>query len=116
MTHQKNWTFQNVDELGLHLPSRAKYVSSREIKHTPGFANSAAEISDYLLAAARFVNLTFPNATFRLVDDHYVGDNHVAHVNFRQTIHGIDVDNADLDINVSYSSSAKLDGEANDKN
>jgi extracellular elastinolytic metalloproteinase len=41
-----------------------------------------------------------PNATFRLANDHYIGDNDIAHVHFWQTVDGVDIDNAVLSVNV----------------
>ncbi|KAJ5097123.1 extracellular elastinolytic metallo proteinase [Penicillium angulare] len=46
---------------------------------------------------------TAPGTAFRLVDDHYVGDNGVAHIYFRQTLHGIDIDNANFNVNIERS-------------
>ncbi|OOO05019.1 peptidase M36 fungalysin [Aspergillus oryzae] len=54
----------------------------------------------YVETAIKLVRETFPNATFRLREDHYVGDNGVAHVHFRQTVHDLDVDNGDFNVNV----------------
>lgn len=44
--------------------------------------------------------MTMPNATFRLVDDHYVGANGIAHFYFRQTANDVDIDNADFNVNI----------------
>jgi extracellular elastinolytic metalloproteinase len=54
----------------------------------------------YVDAATALVKKVLPDAEFRLVDDHYVGVNGIAHVNFKQTIHGLDIDNADFNVNV----------------
>lgn len=56
---------------------------------------------DYIETATELVRSIAPNATFRLVDDHYVGTNGVGHVHFRQTANDLDVDNANFDVNVS---------------
>lgn len=56
---------------------------------------------DYVETATELVRSIAPNATFRLVDDHYVGTNGVGHVQFKQTANGLDVDNADFNVNVS---------------
>ena len=53
-------------------------------------------------AATAVVKKVLPNAEFRLVDDHYVGSNGIAHVNFKQTVHGLDIDNADFNVNVRF--------------
>jgi len=55
----------------------------------------------YLETATELVKSVVPGATFRVVDDHYVGNNGIAHVNLKQTAHGIDIDNADFNVNVS---------------
>jgi extracellular elastinolytic metalloproteinase len=44
-----------------------------------------------------------PGSTFRLVQDHYVGTNGIGHVNFKQTVHGLDIENADFNVNVGVS-------------
>lgn len=59
----------------------------------------------YVETATALVKSTVPNAQFRVVEDHYVSDNGIAHVNFKQTIHGLDVDNADFNVNVSLPTS-----------
>ncbi|KAM0661296.1 hypothetical protein ACHAPH_002804 [Verticillium nonalfalfae] len=54
----------------------------------------------YVETATELVKATVPGVTFRVVSDHYVGANGIAHVNFKQTAHGIDIDNADFNVNV----------------
>ncbi|OBT82128.1 hypothetical protein VE02_09232 [Pseudogymnoascus sp. 03VT05] len=54
----------------------------------------------YLETAQALVKKVAPGAEFRVVDDHYVGSNGIAHVNFKQVVHGLDVDNADFNVNV----------------
>lgn len=34
------------------------------------------------------------------MDDHYVGTNGIAHFNFKQTVNGVDIDNADFNVNI----------------
>lgn len=51
--------------------------------------------------ATALVQKVFPEAQFRVVEDFYTGTNGVTHVNFKQTIHGLDIDNADFNVNVS---------------
>ncbi|PWY84983.1 extracellular metallo proteinase MEP [Aspergillus heteromorphus CBS 117.55] len=88
-----------VDLNTLRLTANAEYISSLDVAHGNSSIPTFAEES-YLDIAMRLVQGTVPGATFRLVDDHYVGDNGVAHVYFRQTVHGIDIDNADFNVNV----------------
>lgn len=66
--------------------------------------------SDYLSAATHFVSKLVPNASFRVADDHYIGDNGVAHVRFRQTIHGVDIRNADFNVNVKFEAPVNFKG------
>lgn len=67
------------------------------------FARMLVRRGDYLEAATNIVKTAVSGTEFRLVDDHYVGTNGVAHVNFKQTVHGLDVDNADFNVNVCCS-------------
>lgn len=56
--------------------------------------------ADYVGIATLKLRETVTQAEFRLVDDSYVGSNGVAHVHFQQTVDGIDVDNAQFNVNV----------------
>lgn len=56
--------------------------------------------ADYVETATELVKSVAPNTTFRVVDDHYVGSNGIGHVRFRQTANGLDIDNADVNVNV----------------
>jgi extracellular elastinolytic metalloproteinase len=62
----------------------------------------------YTETATSLVKTVFPEAEFRLVPDHYIGSNGIGHVVFRQTIHGLDVDNADFNVNVSATSTITI--------
>jgi extracellular elastinolytic metalloproteinase len=42
-----------------------------------------------------------PGAEYRIVSDHYIGKNGITHVHFKQTAFGLDIDNADFNVNVS---------------
>ncbi|RYP03110.1 hypothetical protein DL764_005371 [Monosporascus ibericus] len=55
----------------------------------------------YVETATELLKGVAPGAEFRLVEDHYVGSNGVAHVNFKQTVHGLDIDNADFNVNIA---------------
>lgn len=50
--------------------------------------------------ASELIKMTVPNTKFRLVDDHYVGANGIAHFYFKQTANDIDVENADFNVNI----------------
>lgn len=101
-THQTNaLTRRTVDLSAFRLVSQAKYINSTEaVADAPSSFDGFQEQS-YIETATQLVKTTAPDAEFRVVNDHYVGDNGVAHVNFRQTVHGIDIDNADFNVNVS---------------
>ncbi|KAJ3498033.1 hypothetical protein NLG97_g1434 [Lecanicillium saksenae] len=51
-------------------------------------------------SAVEFVRKSTSGVEFRLVKDHYTGTSGVTHVNLKQTLHGIDIDNADFKVNV----------------
>ncbi|PWY85466.1 extracellular elastinolytic metallo proteinase [Aspergillus eucalypticola CBS 122712] len=87
-----------LDLNSLRLTSNTEYVNSIDVNANQSVTVSADE--HYTNTAARLVQTIVPGASFRLVDDHYVGDNGVAHVYFRQTAHGIDIDNADCNVNI----------------
>ncbi|TKX26023.1 extracellular metalloproteinase MEP [Elsinoe australis] len=79
---------RTIDINAFRPPLKAAYTDS----NTSGI--------DYVDTATQLVQKTVPGATFRVVGDHYVGDNGVAHINFKQTANGLDIDNADFNVNV----------------
>ncbi|KAE8421381.1 extracellular metallo proteinase mep [Aspergillus pseudocaelatus] len=88
-----------VDLEKFRLTPNAEYVDSNQ--QIPISTTNVGFIEQgYIETAMQLVKETFPNASFRLREDHYVGDNGVAHVHFRQTIHDLNVDNADFNVNV----------------
>lgn len=90
----------NLD--AFRMPLLSNYTSAEKIiakRENTASANS----DDALEVAKAHVKDKNPDATFRLVDDHYVGSNGITHVRFKQTIHDIDIDNADYTVNVSGS-------------
>ncbi|KAI9896476.1 hypothetical protein N3K66_008648 [Trichothecium roseum] len=106
---------RGVDLSKYTLPSYSSYTKSSVVKSSKSGAASVTG-SDYLEVARNLAKEVAPGAEFRVVEDHYVSGNGVAHVNLKQTVHGIDIDNADLNVNVkdgkvfSYGSSF-FDGE-----
>jgi extracellular elastinolytic metalloproteinase len=67
-----------------------------------GLSNVLVRRQDsYLDTAIALLKQVALDAKFRLVDDHYIGTNGISHVNFKQTVHGLDIDNADFNVNVS---------------
>ncbi|KAJ9144171.1 Extracellular metalloproteinase [Pleurostoma richardsiae] len=88
-----------VDLEAYRLEATAEYSNA-----TATTANPSASIfrrDSYVDTATALVKSLVPNAEFRVVDDHYVGANGIAHVNFKQTAHGLDIDNADFNVNVA---------------
>lgn len=96
------------------LRRRAVNLNAFRLKATAEYINSNAATSDasvasvkllrrdtYVETATELVKRVAPGAEFRVVDDHYVGSNGVAHVHFKQTAHGLDIDNADINVNVA---------------
>jgi extracellular elastinolytic metalloproteinase len=51
--------------------------------------------------ANELVKKVAPGATFRVADN-YVGSNGVSHIYFKQTANGLDIDNGDFNVNVSF--------------
>lgn len=85
------------------LGTKADYSNSGLTTKSGVAANVAASLSKrgtYLETAQALVKQVVPGSEFRVVDDHYVGGNGVAHVNFKQVVHGLDIDNADFNVNV----------------
>ncbi|KAI1164004.1 extracellular elastinolytic metallo proteinase [Nemania serpens] len=85
-------------------------LNAFRITQSPEYFNQAATSnarllatkgSNYVETATTLVKKVAPHATFRIADDHYVGTNGVAHVNFKQTVHGLDIDNADFNVNIA---------------
>ncbi|KAI2636683.1 extracellular elastinolytic metallo proteinase [Xylaria nigripes] len=61
----------------------------------------ALKSGSYVDTATALVKSVAPNASFRVVEDHYIGTNGIAHVYFKQTAHGLDIDNADFNVNIA---------------
>ncbi|RAL13949.1 extracellular metalloproteinase, partial [Aspergillus homomorphus CBS 101889] len=88
-----------VDLSHFRLIPRAEYVDSPAGTDNALYNSSFVE-EDYVQTATRLVQTISPGTSFRLIGNHYVGDNGVSHVYFRQTLHGIDIENADFNVNV----------------
>ncbi|KAI3328737.1 extracellular elastinolytic metallo proteinase [Ustulina deusta] len=90
---------------------RAVDLNAYRITQSPEYHNEAVTSANpkllvfkrdtYVETATALVKSVVPDATFRLVEDHYVGNNGIAHVNFKQTAHGLDIDNADFNVNIA---------------
>lgn len=96
-SYKSNLRRRSVDLNAFRLKSTAKYISSKATED----AVKIARRDTYVDTATELVKTIAPGAEFRLVNDHYVGENGIAHVNFKQTAHGLDIDNADVNVNVS---------------
>nr|AJD23140.1 metalloprotease Mep3 [Onygena corvina] len=90
---------RGVDIESYRLPHKAKYMDN-EAAAQKIQALSFTKDDNYVSTATKLVKSTFPKLEFRVVDDHYIGTNGVGHVHFRQTAHGIDIDNADFNVNI----------------
>ena len=87
-----------IDVSRFRLKTTAVYNSTEE---TGDISIKLLKRDSYVDTAMELVKKVVPGATFRLVTDYYVGTNGVAHVNFKQTANGLDIDNADFNVNVS---------------
>jgi extracellular elastinolytic metalloproteinase len=92
-------TKRAVDLNAFRLTATSEYVNATATD--PGLSIHRSKRGDYVETATELVKATVKGATFRVVGDHYVGTNGVAHVNFKQTANGLDIDNADFNVNVS---------------
>lgn len=90
---------QRLDISKYALPSTSFYSSSFETERNLIAMNVEAG-ADFTDTAAQFVRQTFPELEFRMAGDHYVDINGLGHVQFKQTHNGIDIDNADLNVNI----------------
>lgn len=88
---------RGIDLEDYSMPSLSSYTktSSASSKH-----DFAIVSDDYVAIAIALAKDVAHGAEFRVVGDHYVDANGVAHINLRQTVHGLDIDNADFNINV----------------
>ncbi|KAF2002104.1 extracellular metallo proteinase 2 [Amniculicola lignicola CBS 123094] len=87
-----------IDLDSLRLSYSTKYTDNSvvETDQLIGLSKRADDVD----TATDLVRKTVPGATFRLVEDFYVGINGIAHFNFKQQIKGIDIDNADFNVNI----------------
>ncbi|KAL0936826.1 fungalysin metallopeptidase [Colletotrichum truncatum] len=74
-----------------------------ETAHSSPIVRSLVKRADYVQTAIDVVKREAQGVEFRVVDDHYVGSNGVAHVNFKQMVHGLDIDNANFNVNIGPS-------------
>jgi len=96
---------RSVDINGFRLPLTGAYVDAATVQADPPVTNLLP--GNPVDTATELVKKIAPDAEFRVVEDHYVGNNGVTHVNFKQTVHGLDIDNANFNVNVSIDYSRK---------
>lgn len=75
------------------------YTNAKEVGTDASISSLSRRSTAEDLASA-LVNKIVPGATFRVADN-YVGSNGVAHIYFKQTANGLDIDNGDFNVNVS---------------
>lgn len=92
---------RGVDLSKFRMPELLTEYTASNKARSQAAVSAIHKRGDYVGAARQLVKTIAPGAEFRVVDDHYVGSDGLAHVNFRQTLHGIDIDNADFNVNVS---------------
>lgn len=92
---------RKVDLNQFRMSEAGNYVAADKVK-TDAHIMKISKRASYLDTAKELVKTISPGSEFRLVNDHYVGSDGVAHVYFKQTLHGIDVDNGDLNVNVCW--------------
>ncbi|KAJ4346004.1 low affinity high capacity ammonium permease [Ascochyta clinopodiicola] len=95
--HDNSLVSRSIDLNAFRLKATAEYVNA-SVAESPSVRLRRRE--DYIETATELVKSIAKGATFRVVGDHYVGTNGIAHVNFKQTAHDLDIDNADFNVNV----------------
>ncbi|KAK6209242.1 hypothetical protein LQW54_006454 [Pestalotiopsis sp. IQ-011] len=88
---------RSVDLNQYRTDSNAQYKASSEAKNDASL--KVLKRSDYVETATELVKSTFPDAEFR-VTNNYIGTNGIGHVYFKQTVHGLDVDNSAFNVNI----------------
>ncbi|KAL6707019.1 hypothetical protein ACN47E_004969 [Coniothyrium glycines] len=87
----------DLDAFRVKVKTVYKNATAVELDPTIPSLSRRASAQD---VATELVQKTSPSAKFRLVDDHYVGTNGIAHFFFKQTVNGLDVDTADFNVNI----------------
>lgn len=70
--------------------------------------SAAAAGGDYIEIATRHLTTIHPDVEFRRTTDSYVSSSGVGHVYFKQTLHGLDIDDADFNVNVNMSQNSRI--------
>lgn len=85
------------------LHSNSTYINAANNAGFQAFGGPELEGTSHKKIALKVAQATVPSGAFRALNDYYVGNNGVAHVHFKQTILGIDIDNTHVNVNVSLS-------------
>lgn len=94
------------------LTRRGVDLDSYRFKAPVSYKNASAVVADPDIptltkrdtaedTATQMVKKAAPGAQFRLVQ-HYTGSNGISHFYYKQTANGIDIDNGDFNVNVSF--------------
>ncbi|RFU81079.1 fungalysin metallopeptidase [Trichoderma arundinaceum] len=92
-------TKRGVDISKYQMPTLSDYTPSTHVEEEASLQAIGLK-RNYVDTATRAVKRAAPRAQFRVVDDHYVDVDGIGHVHFKQTVHGIDIDNADFKVNI----------------
>ncbi|KAF2644537.1 extracellular metallo proteinase 2 [Massarina eburnea CBS 473.64] len=80
----------------------AAYKNSGNVNEDPSI-QSLSKRAEPKEVATELVKKTSPGASFRLQEDSYTSSSGVSHFYFKQTINDLDIDNADLNVNIAKS-------------
>ncbi|KAH8595777.1 putative extracellular metallo proteinase mep [Bisporella sp. PMI_857] len=97
---RKDLKGRSVDLNSFRLTTTSEY-SNIENTRTSEVSRLFIKRGDYIETATDLVKTILPGAEFRIADDAYIGTNGIGHVNFKQTVHGLDIDNADFNVNIA---------------
>ncbi|VUC31150.1 unnamed protein product [Clonostachys rosea] len=87
-----------IDLEALRIQVSTKYVNNAGAKSSLSLQGS--QKSTYLEAAYELVEAVAPGATYSIIPGHYTGSNGISHVHFKQTFHGVEIDNAVFNVNI----------------
>ncbi|KAL7785881.1 Fungalysin metallopeptidase domain-containing protein [Trichoderma ceciliae] len=90
---------RGIDITKYELTTVSNYTPSSDVEEEASLQAVGLK-GNYVDAATRAVKRAAPHAEFRVVNDHYVDVDGIGHVHFKQTAHGIDIDNADFKVNI----------------
>ncbi|RYC65791.1 hypothetical protein CHU98_g469 [Xylaria longipes] len=94
---------KSVQRRTVDVKSYRMHPNAQYINHKASKADQSLKLlkrATYVETATELVKKVVPDTEFRLQDDHYVGTNGIAHVYFQQTLNGLDVDNANFNVNI----------------